>query len=241
MSDRSLVIFDFDGTLADSQAVLDRALAEFSIARSLSHDPMKMAKGYVDPSKNDLGWGVPLHEQQALLIEYNHFMERMHRENEEFQIPFFNGVKEQLEIVYDRYDVAIVTARRRDSFLVTLQQHDLTHRFPVYRTFCCAEERGYAIKPQPDALFCVLKQTGHKPENVLMIGDTTSDILMANNAGVKSLAVLWGAHGRDRLDPVNPTHYVENISDFAAAIDATLMKKDLPYNQRVTAHRPGLV
>ena len=42
------------------------------------------------------------------------------------------------------------------------------------------------------------------PEQTLMIGDTTHDMQMANNAGVAGLAVTYGAHGRADLELLNP-------------------------------------
>lgn len=218
MSERKLLVFDFDGTLADTQPALDLALKEFSDARGLPHDPLKMAIGYVDPTRFDLGWGLSLHEQIEPARAFQDFIKNVCTVEERFIASLFDGVTEFLDEIKVDYDITIVTARDKPSFLSLVQHHKIDTLFSTYRTSCCARERGYKIKPQPDALNCVLQEMQYQPEHAIVIGDTTSDIRMAKNAGVKSIGVLWGAHDRDTLQAENADAIAENVVDLRGII-----------------------
>ena len=56
---------------------------------------------------------------------------------------------------------------------------------------------------------------GLSPTSVLMIGDTTHDMLMASNAGCAGLGVTYGAHSRETLQTAAPLHCVDNIEELA--------------------------
>jgi len=218
MSDRKLVIFDFDGTLIDSNPGFHQALKEYSEARGLPHDPQKMMIGYVDPLTYDLGWDVPLTEQPRMLKELQQEYRKEMMENGRFMPELYAQVQEVLAELAKEYDLSIITARGRETTLLTLSYHKIDHYFPVIRTSCCADERGYLTKPARDAVDCLIKETFHRPEDVVMVGDTTADIGMANNAGIKSIAVLWGYHPKEKLQALQPTAMIDTIIDLPEAL-----------------------
>jgi phosphoglycolate phosphatase len=208
---KKLIAFDFDGTIVESHTGFSESLKEFSDARGLTHDSMKMARGYVDPTKYDLGWGVPLEQQQKLLDDVNEFYFAEMVNNGRFMPTLFANVRETLENMKDEHDMVIITARERSSLKFILDHYGLNKFFPFFRSLCCARERGYPIKPAPDALQCVLKDTKHAPQDVVVIGDTSSDIRMANAAGAKSIGVLWGVHPQEMLAEHKPTLMLEDF------------------------------
>jgi phosphoglycolate phosphatase len=215
---RKLVVFDFDGTLVDFMDSFESAVVEFSMARSIPYDVKKLTLGYVDPKKNDLGWGVPFDDQEDLLEELSNFMKMETTERQRFIPPLFSKMGEALDELAEQHELGIVTARNRESLNVVLNHHKILHHFPNMRTLNCARERGYPIKPAPDALYCLLKDTKHTLDDVIMVGDTTADIDMANAAGVKSIAVAWGLHPRERLLQSKPSMMAETIGDLPRII-----------------------
>lgn len=208
-----LLIFDFDGTLADTQPELDLALLEFSNANDLPHDPKKMAVGYVNPDVYDLGWGLPLSEQRPYLKAFNEYLRDVCAHDAKYMSALFAGVEEFLQQIQNDYICSIITARDRPSFLSIMNYHRLHDIFPHYRTSCCARERGYKIKPQADAVHCLLTDLQQQPEKIIVIGDTTSDIGMAANANAKSIGVLWGAHDRHTLQEAGADAIAESVVD----------------------------
>lgn len=219
MTDRKLIIFDFDGTLVNSQIVFDVALKDFSESLSMPWDAQKMAVGYVDPNKYDLGWNLSLVEQQAMFDQFCAFMDKRWEENDPSYIPvIFEHTLNVLQELKQSYDLGIITARNRHGLLQILEHYKMLEFFPHYRTHCCAKDRGYPIKPMPDAVHCMVTDTQHSLENIIIVGDTTADIGMANAAGTKSIAVLWGAHPREKLQTEKPTLMLEEMAGLPAAI-----------------------
>ncbi len=82
------------------------------------------------------------------------------------------------------------------------------------------EARGNS--PDPDMLLQLLAELGLDPATVLMVGDTTHDVLMAQAAGggVDSLAVAYGAHAPALLVSARPTALAASVPDMQAWIRA---------------------
>ena len=75
-------------------------------------------------------------------------------------------------------------------------------------------------KPNPGMIEAAMKETGVAPERAIMIGDTSFDMEMANNAGIKTIAVTWGYHSTEVLSAYQPDHMVEDMIALKAAISA---------------------
>lgn len=212
------VIFDFDGTLVDAHGQYTAALKEYSEARGLPWNSEKMALGYTTPQISDLGWGVSIAQQQELLDGLNDFYFQEMVNHGRFMPEIFPDTIAVLDQIGAEYDMTVITARDRNSLLAVFRHYGLDKYFSAYRSLCCARDRGYPIKPAGDSVHCVLKDTRHALQDVVVVGDTISDIGMANNAGVKSIAALWGVHPRDRLEAQNPTVILENLIDLPQAV-----------------------
>lgn len=97
-----------------------------------------------------------------------------------------------------------------DCFEVTASREDATHD-----------------KPHPELLLSVVSRLGVEPRQVLMIGDTTFDIEMGHAAGCLTCAVTWGNHNRAQLKSVHPTVLVDDAADFEPLLGLGL-KNDVP-------------
>lgn len=226
MTDRKLVVFDFDGTLVDSHSLFQTSLIEFSNAHNLPYDLDKMACGWVDPQKLDLGWCVSLDRQPDLINAYYTYLNDQIEHERRFIPDPFEDVLAMLTELEMAYDLAIVTARNRRSMQISLETHDMARFFPRFRTHCCTRERNYAVKPAPDALLCLAKETGHNTQDIIMIGDTTYDIDMANAASVRNIAVLWGSHSSDKLSQSKPTRMAKRVNELPCLVEELLSGLD---------------
>lgn len=218
MSDRKLIVFDFDGTLVDAHAEYTNALREFSESRNLPWDTDKMALGYTTPGISDLGWGVPIDQQLELFKALNAFYFTEMVEQKRFMPTLFPDTLSVLEELSQDYDLGVITARDRKSLLAIFEHYNLEKYFLGYRSLCCARDRGYAIKPDAGAVYCLLGDTRHHVENIVVVGDTTADIGMANNAGAKSIAALWGVHPPEKLQAADPTVMLRDMRDLPKTI-----------------------
>jgi phosphoglycolate phosphatase len=90
--------------------------------------------------------------------------------------------------------LAVATGKGRRGLIATLTRHDLLERFLSLHT----ADDGPG-KPDPTMLRNAMAFAGAAPEDTVMIGDTSFDMRMAANAGVRGLGVVWGYHPREEL------------------------------------------
>ena len=70
-----------------------------------------------------------------------------------------------------------------------------------------------AGKPHPEMLQRAMAEVGAEPEETVMIGDTSYDMLMARAARCRALGVAWGYHPRDELHAAGAEHLAERFGE----------------------------
>jgi len=200
-----LIIFDWDGTLMDS---IDKiVLCMQQAAKNQQHTvPAEQAV------KNIIGLSLLkamqqlfptlLLTQQELLVEaYREQYNSMHHIN----TPFYDGIAELLtNLKAQGYILAVATGKGRNGLNRMMQKTNTEHLFSA--TVCADESNS---KPDPLMIHSLLKELNVSPSNALMVGDSSYDLDMAANAGVKSLGVSYGVHGREKLMLSNPVAVVD--------------------------------
>lgn len=189
-----LIIFDWDGTLADSagdlvgslqQAIQDTGLPERSPAQMRElvglgiQDMLARLWPELDPAK-----------VRARLSAYR---ERYGRPRTRARL--FDGVPDTLARLHDAgYTLAVATGKSRRGLDRAMADTACRDAFRLTR---CADES--APKPAPNLLDDILLRTATEPERALMVGDTEYDMVMARTAGVPAVAVGSGVHDETRL------------------------------------------
>lgn len=196
-----LIIFDWDGTLMDSEAKIVRCFREAAkdagapfpgdaaVSNIIGLGLMEAVEAIFPDIDNNM--------RDAVLEGYrDHFL--IH---DQTAMPFFPDVAEGLEaLTQSGYQMAVATGKARRGLSRVLDNSPLESYFQVTR--CADETRS---KPHPLMLEEILLETGVPPQRAIMVGDTTYDLEMANNAGIDSLAVSYGVHPCERL-----TQYTSN-------------------------------
>lgn len=209
------VIFDWDGTLMDSTAHIVGALQ--GACRDL---------GLRVPPADEAGWVIGLSLQAALYrlvpelgadrVEAFIARYRVHHGRMQHQVQLFAGQDRLLQDLHAAGVVlGVATGKSRPGLDASLDQLGLQALFQATRT--ADEARG---KPDPDMLLQLLDELQLNPARVLMVGDTTHDVLMARAAGVDSLAVAYGAHRPDLLQSARPTALVSSVDDMQGWVRA---------------------
>jgi phosphoglycolate phosphatase len=112
----------------------------------------------------------------------------------------FPGVREGLDrLRSEELLLAVATGKARRGLDRVLDETGTRSLFAATR--CVDESKS---KPHPGMLLDILEQTGIRPEDSLMVGDTTFDLRMAAAAGIDALAVGYGAHPVAPLLRENP-------------------------------------
>jgi phosphoglycolate phosphatase len=210
-----LIVFDWDGTLADSAAVIVNAI-QCACADLGLPVPCDADARYVI----GLGLNDALRHVAPTLLERDYpqlsARYRAHYLNQDAPIPLFAGVDAMLDTLDRRgHLLGIATGKSRRGLDEALSQAGIGHRFVATR---CADE-GHP-KPHPDMLLKLLERTGVAPGSALMIGDTTHDLLLAANAGIDAVGVAYGAHPRDALSSQPNRVIVQTIAELTAWLGA---------------------
>ena len=206
-----LIVFDWDGTVMDSTAVIVLCIQE--AARELGLPvPDKSIARYV------IGLGLKDALQQAIpqLAEagYPKLVERYvaHWRKCEHDLILFDGMRELLtELRQREFILGVATGKSRAGLDRAITHGGLAGAFDWTR---CADETH--SKPHPQMLLDLMDHFDVTPERTLMIGDTTHDSQMAHNANVPALSVTYGAHSREELETVKPRAIVESVEELHA-------------------------
>ncbi|NMZ98605.1 HAD-IA family hydrolase [Pseudomonas lundensis] len=215
-SEYKLLIFDWDGTLADSIGRIVTSMQEAAQRAGRAERDDEAIKGII-------GLGLP----EAILTLYPDMAAeqviafRQHYANTYIALdaepsPLFVGVVESLEAFRAQgYRLAVATGKARRGLDRVLKAHGWERFFDVTRA---ADET--ASKPDPLMLNQILAHCDMRPEQALMVGDASFDLLMARNAGIDSVAVSYGAQSIERLRDFDPVLEVDHFPELRGWLEA---------------------
>ena len=207
-NDYKLLIFDWDGTLADSIGRIVEAMHVASQRSGFALCDDLAVKGII-------GLGLPEairtlypHISDAELVAFRQHYADHYIALEAEPSPLFDGVVESLAAFRDQgYHLAVATGKARRGLDRVLKSHGWEDYFDITRA---ADET--ASKPHPLMLEQILAHCAVRPEQALMVGDSSFDLQMARNAGVPSVAVSYGAQSIDALRAFEPRLAIDHFS-----------------------------
>jgi len=206
-----LIVFDWDGTLMDSAATIVRAIQAAALDLGLPVPPDARARHVIGLGLQDaLQHAVP----ELPPARYPEMVEayRRHYLAQDHDLSLFAGVETLLDQLLEAgHCLAVATGKSRVGLDRALHHSGLRSRFQATR---CADECH--SKPHPQMLEELIDEFALRPENTLMIGDTSHDLLMASNAGVDALAVSYGAHPAEHLAAHAPLATLSTVEELAA-------------------------
>ncbi|CAG0965341.1 phosphoglycolate phosphatase [Methylophilaceae bacterium] len=194
-----LIVFDWDGTLANSTQMIVDCMREASADAGLPVPEPSAAShiiglGLVE-AVNMLFGELNDTQFRQLVARY-----RYHYHARDEDTPLFEGVAEAVEsLERSGFMLAVATGKGRNGLNKSLQRSGLAKY--MHATRCVDECHS---KPHPQMLLELMDELGTEPEHTLMVGDTSFDLQMASNAKVASLAVTYGAHPEAELRKHEP-------------------------------------
>lgn len=205
-----LVIFDFDGTLADTLpftfSIMDELADKFGTRRLDKQDLPKL-RGY-NPARiiqmYDIPlWKIPLMTRESQLL--------LHRNIDNIRL--FPGIERVIHTLSAQgINMAVVSSNALQNVKQVLGEEitRLIHYF----------ECQTGLFGKAPHLRKALRQAGIKPEEALCIGDEIRDIEAARQVGIPCAAVTWGFAEGSALAGYQPDHLVDEVHQIIDIINS---------------------
>jgi phosphoglycolate phosphatase len=209
------VVFDLDGTLADTLPAIADAINSGLAAIGLPEAPRADVRAWI-------GEGLPTLCRRALRGAENVPFERMmevvskhYREHQLDKTVPFPGIPELLDELARRRVPMAVLSNKPHEFTVPMAQA-LFGRWPLVAVEGYQEE-SYR-KPDPRTLLEICQAMALPPQQVILVGDSNTDIFTAHNAGVIAVAATWGYRDRAELVAAGPNYLIDRPEQVLALI-----------------------
>lgn len=200
MNEKPLLIFDFDGTLADS----------ISIGLAVANELSSMF-GY--EKVDDLN---KVRELSAVSFIFSQvswyklpvwaFLMKHKIKKHQDSIPLYGGIAELLTDLKKEYRIGLIGGGRPSYHTAILERHNVN--FFDKRVGNQGTKKHKVIQKWIEL--------GEDPKKLTYIGDDTRDIRAAKIAGISSVGVTWGTSARAVLEAENPSHLADSVSELRA-------------------------
>jgi len=199
-----VVLFDLDGTVIDSGAI---------ILASMRHAAKEVLGTDVPDEQLMSAVGGPGLEAQMRTIAPDQVDElvnvyRAHNEPLHDELQCCAGMEDVLvQLKEEGRRLGIVTAKRRQTVELAFARLPIEH---LFETVVGGDETE-RHKPDPAPLLLALDRLGARPEEAAYVGDAPFDVKAAKAAGLFAIGVTWGGiHARERLEAEEPDALVDS-------------------------------
>lgn len=205
------IIFDLDGTLIDSRADLTTGVN--LVRKNYGLEPLS-----IETVTNYVGNGARKLIERAFantnvnIDEALPMMKKFYMENMLEKTELYPGVKSGLKKLSEAgIPLAVITNKPTEPCKMILEHFDIA----PYIQFAVGGNSGFPLKPEPDSILHVVKETGSSLENSWILGDNYTDLESGGRAGIKKCFALYG-FGKQREETYDLA--VESFSEFVSEI-----------------------
>ena len=205
----SLLIFDWDGTLADSAKIIVDTMQAAIAGLQLPPRDDQTIRELIGLGMNDVLTSLypelELAQLQQMLAGYRSQWQAAGMQ----EAPLFERALDAVKQLHDEgYRIAIATGKSRRGLDRSLKHHREIHAL-VHNSRCADETLS---KPDPLMLKQLLEEEGLAAEQALMIGDTEFDLAMARSIGMPGVGVTCGVHHPERLLKAGAVALIESVA-----------------------------
>jgi pyrophosphatase PpaX len=207
------VLFDLDGTLIDSIALLLASMQHTFHGRARKPSDSEWIEGLGTPLPKQLTPYVESDEDRERLV--NRYRTFQH-ENHDRLMGRYEGVIDTLALLFQRgHPMAVVTSKGNammDRGLKFIGADE-------YIEIAIGYDSVHIHKPDPFPVRAALEKLAYGAHETVFVGDSPHDVDSGNAAGVITIAALWGPFTRSQLAPHKPTYFLDRMKDLPALLD----------------------
>ena len=212
-----LAVFDCDGTLVDGQAevcdAMDRAFAAAALAPPDRNATRRMVGLSLPVAVRKLAPDISDRQAGDVVDAYKSAF-RSRRLDGDLREPLYDGIESLLRALRaDGWQLAVATGKSDRGLISCLETHGIRDLFVSLQT-----ADRHPSKPHPAMLEAALFEAGANAQDSVMIGDTSFDMAMAVNAGVRALGVAWGYHEHGELIKAGADRVCATPADLGEAL-----------------------
>ncbi len=201
-----LLVFDFDGTLADSESSIMEALrlaAQDLGVPEIDRARAKRSIGLPLRQTIEMGMGLGSDKVPEAVDLY-----RKHYNDVAFgTTTLFPGVKETLNLLRQDYTLAVASSKSRQGLEAMMKHLGIYELFSVI----AGAQDVQQGKPAPDMVLLALERLDIPAQNCLVVGDTVYDIEMGRRARTDTCGVTYGNNSADELRRLEPTFLIDSF------------------------------
>jgi pyrophosphatase PpaX len=206
------VLFDLDGTVVDSgaiilasmrhatRAVLGRDYSDEELMRTVGGPGLEAQMAALAPERVEelvdvyRAHNIPLHDELEACVGMEDVLVRLHAEGRR---------------------LGVVSAKRRDTVELAFETVGLGHLFEAV----VGGDETERHKPDPEPLLLGAERLGADPAQTAYVGDSPFDVRATKAAGMFAVAVTWGRiHDRSRLEAEEPDAIVDAAEELLAVL-----------------------
>ena len=202
------ILFDMDGTLVDSiELILQSAMFAFD-GREGPRPTRAEWQALIGTSLDSIlaRWTTGPDDKEFIRNRYRDFQVANH----DRLIRLYDGAAELLRSLRARgHPLAVVSSKNERGIRRSMDYFGLTSLFDAL----VGIESTTHHKPHPEPVHYALGQLGVQAHQAVFVGDSPHDVEAAKAAGVRVIAVTWGAYTRDELAPARPDTWIERMAE----------------------------
>lgn len=196
--DLKYIVFDFDGTLADSTDVFIKAWNLF--APKYRYDPIDVegviATKHMSLSQRAREYNFPMYKLPIIMPKVYRFFKENIKE-----VKLFDGIKDMLnDLTAKGYKIVVVSSNAKENIELLLKQEGVDLVSEVLTSS--------RIFGKDTVLKKFMKQNKVSPDQILYVGDELRDIQACNKVSIPFMWVSWGIDGFDLVEKENPKFVV---------------------------------
>ena len=212
-----LIVFDLDGTLLNSLEDLADSANWVLEQHGFPTHPVDAYRYFVgDGVRKLIERILPQEERTEARIEQcrQEFVAyyKVHMED---KTSVYEGITGLLAELKNRgLKIAVATNKVHIAVKPLMEKY-----FPEIRFDSMIGQReGVPVKPAPQIMFDILRETGCEPSEALHVGDTATDMQLAHNAGVTPVGVLWGYRPLKELQEAGAKFIIEKPEELLGLV-----------------------
>ncbi len=200
MANKKLVLFDFDGVLANTIEYSYQIHKDVNPDFSWESFQALSNGNFIDGYDNALASGEHIHPQDF----HGQYQSNLNKIN------IHKALHDSIKVLSEKYTLIVVSSTRSDFIKEFLEKENTFDFF--------SDIYGVDIhKSKVVKINMILEQHKALSSDCIFITDTLGDIKEANECGIKSIAVTWGLHSSDHMEKGNPIAIIDNPEDLVQA------------------------